>query len=494
MMELVPEPSLGQALSVLDAARDEPNRLAVLTDAGGLTYAELAARVEQRLAELAAQGLLDPRGERPVSFEAHPTLTVVETVLALLHAGTPFLPRHPRLTAPEHATLDGIAGAVPFAPSDPLNVTTPSSPNPPFHDPERIAALVATSGSKGTPRLARLSHRALLASARASTAHIGVEDDDRVLMALPLAHVGGLMVLVRTLVARRTLVLFDPGPSLLARLPSLARTLVDQRVTQLSVVPALLDRLLDADVGLVRGSLRVVLVGGAACSSRVLARAHERGLPVLTTYGLTEACAQVATRQYANRHQPPPPDGTVTPVGVPLRGVELRVVDGVLELRAPSLFSGYVGEPSSNPAGAWFRTGDRASITPEGETILHGRASDLIITGGENVDPLEVESALEALPGIREACVLGVPDPTFGETVGVLFVAEGPAGKPAKLLIDLEQRLARYKVPRRWLEVRDLPKLPSGKLDRAGARRRHHASLADSVPLGAPPPGARTSS
>lgn len=470
---------LGGTLSVLDAARDEPERLAVLTDDGALTFEALAGRVEGRLEALQAAGLLDESGQRPVSFEANPSLDVVETVLALLHAGTPFLPLHPRLTPPEQAALEARAGAVRATVGSLGTSPVTTVPRPAVAAGERIAALLATSGSTGTPRLVRLSQRALLASARASTAHLGVENDDRVLLALPLAHVGGLMVLVRTLVARRTLVLFDPGTSLLGRLPELARALVEQRVTQLSVVPALLDRLLEPEVGFVRGALRTILVGGAACSRRLLARAHERGLPILTTYGLTEACAQVATRRYAERFLPPPPDDAPFPVGVALSGVEVRVVDGVLELRGPSLFSGYEGEADSDPAGSWFRTGDRASITPEGEVTLAGRVGDLVITGGENVDPVEVEQAIEDLPGIREACVLGLPDPIFGETLGALVVADRPVPKPGIMLIDLQARLARYKLPRKWVQVSSLPKLPSGKLDRGSARQRHEAALLD---------------
>jgi O-succinylbenzoic acid--CoA ligase len=469
--------ALGDTLSVLDAASDEPDRLALLTDGTARTFSDVASRVERRVAGLAAAGLLDPRGERPVSLDAHPSLDVLETVLALLHAGTPFLPLHPRLTPPEKQQLEALAGAVRVSPSA-LPVSAAALKPRLAFDPERIAALVATSGSTGTPRLARLSHRALLAGAHASAAHLGVTDDDRTLLALPLGHVGGLMTFVRALVGRRTLVPFDPGASLLARLPELSEALVEHRVTQLSVVPALLDRLLAPEVGLVPGSLRAVLVGGAACSRPLLVRAHERGLPVLTTYGLTEACAQVATRRYAEREEPPPPEGAPATIGVALPGVELRVVDGVAELRSRTLFSGYVGQPASDPTGGWFRTGDRAFVTPEGELVLRGRVSDVIITGGENVDPAEVEAALEGLPGIAEACVLGLPDPTFGETVGVLFVPSGPASTPEEWLAELQARVARYKLPRRWLAVRELPKLPSGKLDRRTARERHGTDVA----------------
>jgi o-succinylbenzoate---CoA ligase len=483
-MSAVTVPALGSTLSVLDAAHDEPSRLALLADATALTFAELAERVERRLAGLEAAGVLDPDGQRAVSLDAHPTLEVLETVLALLHAGTPFLPLHPRLTPPEKEQLEALAWANRITPGA-LPATAPPVPAARFaFAKERIAALVATSGSTGTPRLARLSHRALLAGAHASATHLGVTDDDRTLLALPLAHVGGLMTFIRALVGRRTLVPFDPGASLLGRLPELAQALVQHQITQLSVVPALLDRLLSPDVGLVPGSLRAVLVGGAPCSRPLLVRAHERGLPVLTTYGLTEACAQVATRRYTERHQPSPPEDAPATIGVALPGVELRVVDGVLELRGPTLFSGYAGISGSNPAGAWFRTGDRAVITPEGELALQGRVSDVIITGGENVDPVEVEAALEALAGITEACVIGLPDATFGEIVAAVYVAaESPLDQEAALR-DLRTRLAPHKLPRLLVPVPSLARLSSGKVD----RRRVRADLSADHDGKGPPP------
>jgi o-succinylbenzoate---CoA ligase len=460
-----PAPALGRTLSVLDAAWDEPSRVALLTDGAALTYAELATRVQLRLSGLAAAGVLDPDGIRPVSLDAHPSLEVLETVLALLHAGTPFLPLHPRLTPPEKQQLEALAQATRVTPSALALTATPLAASVAF-DPERIAALVATSGSTGTPRLARLSHRALLAGAHASAAHLGVTDDDRTLLALPLAHVGGLMTCIRALVGRRTLVPFDPGTSLLARLPALAHALREHQVTQLSLVPTLLGRLLEPEVGLIPGDLRVVLVGGAPCSRRLLVRAHERGLPVLTTYGLTEACAQVATRRYAERHEPPPGDGAPATIGVALPGVELRVVDEVLEIRGQTLFSGYVGNPASDPAGGWFRTGDRALLTANGELGIQGRVSDVIITGGENVDPVEVEAALEALPGVAEACVIGLPDATFGEIVAAAYVPRESALDHEAALRDLRTRLAPYKVPRLFVPVASFARLSSGKIDR----------------------------
>jgi O-succinylbenzoic acid--CoA ligase len=378
---------------------------------------------------------------------------------------------HPRSTELERAELIARAGAlVPHAAQGAARSLS-EQPIP----VERIAALVPTSGTTGTPRLARLSHGALGAAASASALHLGVEDD-RWLMALPLAHVGGLMILVRSLVARMTVVLFDAGGPLLSNLERLKACLVEQKVTLLSVVPAVLDRLLSSPGGWQPPeSLRAVLVGGQGCPVSLLERAHAARVPVLTTYGLTETCAQVATRRYSERWDPPPAN-TFVPSGIPLPGVEIRVRqhDGVLEVRTPSLFSGYAGEPGSDPRGDWFATRDRGSIDTRGEVSVLGRVGDVIVSGGENIDPVEVELALGALPGVESACVLGMPDPTFGEVVTALLVI-APGGPRTLEELDgpLRARLAPYKLPRRLVLVPELPLLASGKLDRKAARLRH---------------------
>ncbi len=394
--------TLGSTLSVFDAARAAPSELAVLGEGTELSYRDLAERVRVRLGELSA--VLDTGGERPVAFVAEPTLASVTTLFALFSAGTPALPLHARLTPSERKTLVERAGALEAPPSgegarstreaasagDDAGSARDESPSAgagtPGLDPERIAALVATSGTTGVPKLTRLSHRALVAAARAHAAAVGVEPDDRTLLALPLAHVGGLMIVVRALVTRRALVLFEPGGSLLARAGELSRRVADARVTQLSVVPALLERLLSPEVAFTPPpTLRAVLVGGAACPKNLATLAHERRVPLLPTYGLTEACSQVATRRYAERFDPQ--EGNA--VGPPLPGVELRIAEvdaasgtGALEVRGPTLFSGYAGEPESDPRAEWYRTGDLGYLDERGALVVTGRASDSHRHGG----------------------------------------------------------------------------------------------------------------
>jgi len=460
-------------LSIFDAAREAPHRVALVAGDVRLSYAELGARVERRVAELRERGLLDPQGERPVAVVARPTVAVVETLLALAAAGTPALLLHARLSEPERDALCRNAGAVVDAPDGAGSTRrTPPSAAPTSFDAERIAALVPTSGSSGTPRLVRSSHRAFLAAGRLTAESFGLESEDRWLLALPLAHIGGLGMLLRCVLHRSALVLFEPRRSVLAELDRLVQAVEEHAVTLVSLVPTLLARLLEPPLAWrPPPSLRMVLLGGAPIPRELVARARGAGIPVVPTYGMTETCASAVLGRYVERLAPPPPGGELLASGTAGLGVELRLVEGLVELRSDTLFSGYLGEPASDPRGGWFRTLDRGVLDARGELTVTGRATDVIITGAENVDPAEVEAALLALPGVRLACVIGVPDATFGELVTALIVASpGAPLSTSDVAAKLAGRLAPHKRPRRIELVSELPLTAAGKLDRPAAR------------------------
>lgn len=461
-------------LSIFDAAREAPERVALVTHEVTLTFAELSARVERRLGELNEAGVLDPQGERPVAVVARPTLAVVETLFALAAAGTPALLLHARLTDPEREALTRHAGAVAEPPSPPPNDSSASARAgsaelAPF-DAERIVALLPTSGSTGDPRIVRLSHRAFLAAGRLTADRFGIESD-RSLLALPLAHIGGLGMLFRCLMHRTTLVLFEPRRSMLAELDRLVAAVVEHDVTIGALVPTLLARLLEPRLAWKPPpSLRMVLLGGSPIPRELVERARASGIPVVPTYGMTETCASAVLGRYAERLAPPPPGGEILASGTPGLGVEQRLAHGLVELRGDTLFSGYLGGPE-HPRGAWLATNDRAFFDARGDLVVTGRATDVIITGGENVDPAEVEAALTALPGVALACVFGIPDPTFGELVTALVVLnEGAALSTSALTAALAERLASYKRPRRIELVAKLPLTAAGKIDRRAAR------------------------
>ena len=256
---------------------------------------------------------------------------------------------------------------------------------------------------------------ALVASAAASAANLGWAADDRWLLCMPIAHVGGLSIVTRCLAARRCVVLMPRFDA--QRLPAVIDA---RRVTLASLVPTMLARVLDAHPDWrAPAHLRAILVGGAAAPPALLRRAVERGLPMLPSYGLTESCAQIVAAPYAARHDP-----AGYGAGIPLPGVELRVVDGRIEIRGPMLMAGYWNEPPLAPD-AWFDTGDLGEIDARGCLHVHARRTDLIVTGGENVYPAEVERALETLPGIAAAGVFGIASDEWGQEVAAALVADG---------------------------------------------------------------------
>ncbi len=234
------------------------------------------------------------------------------------------------------------------------------------------------------------------------------------------------------------------------------------RITLLSLVPTMLRRLLDLGDWSPPARLRAILLGGAAASPELLAEAADRGWPVLTTYGLTEACSQVATQRYGTVQRGEPGCGELLP------GVEARIRGGVLELRGPTLMSGYLPSETGLDAEGWLRTGDRARFDDNGRLFILGRCDELILTGGENVDPREVEQVLEQHPRVAAACVVGVADREWGEAVAAAVVAvsgdEPPA--PEELRRVVRARLAAYKCPRRWCFPEVLPTTATGKVDR----------------------------
>ena len=464
------------SLSIFTAARQAPHREGLVCDGARLTFSALAARVEARRAEFEALGVraLDPR---PVALIMDGSVAMFEYLYLCFELGVPVLPLHPRLTARERQSL--IEASFAQSTVDPSQHERGSPPHSRQWDWPRVPdthslALVPSSGSTGRPKLVDLSRRAFQALARADAERVPPRSDDRALLCLPLSHVGGLSVVTRSLAAQRCCVAFRSGNGgLLGSIGELAHRLAEERISLLSLVPPVLARLLrEAPDLAARAPLRAILVGGQACSAELFAAARARALPVLTSYGLTETCSQVSTLAFPPPHTAPTKDGVIG-VGFPLTGVEVRVVNGLIQVRGPTLFSGYLGGAAPVDDDGFFHTGDRGAFDPELGLFVFGRASDLIITGGENVDPSEVEHALLACEGVEAASVFGIPDSEFGEQVAAaLEIKSGAAFDERALFASLDQRLAPFKQPRALCLLDILPRLGSGKLDREQIRER----------------------
>lgn len=313
-------------------------------------------------------------------------------------------------------------------------------------DPQGAALVVYTSGSSGPAKGVRLTRENLEAASRASVEHLGHGTEDTWLLAMPLAHVGGLSILVRSGYAGgsvRMLPRFDPG--------RVAET-IRAGVTMVSVVPTMLRRLLDVDPGPYTG-LRAVLVGGGPIPPGLLEEAVAAGLPALPTYGMTETFGQVATLR------PGAPLGRHVH---PLPGVEIRITDdGRIAVRGAQVSPGYLGEPDR--ASEWLVTSDLGLIDGDGALRVLGRSDDIIITGGENVDPVRVEAVIAAHPGVTDVVVVGVADDEWGMTVACAFVGEA---SPEDLAGWAGERLSGPLKPKLWKRVESIPRSAIDKPDR----------------------------
>ena len=324
---------------------------------------------------------------------------------------------------------------------------------------DEIAVVLATSGSTGSPKGAELSSRALRFSARASLARLGADPGARWLCCLPTHHISGLGVLVRSLVA-------GSAPVVSGRLDADVVAAAD--ADYVSLVPTQLRRLLDSGAPAAR--FRAILLGGAAVPAGLLDEAAAVGARVVTTYGMTETC------------------GGCVYDGVPLDGVTVSSgTDGRIKISGPVLFSGYRRAPELTRSvldDGWFVTSDLGGPGPDGRLAVRGRADDVINTGGEKVVAGEVEQALRECAGIRDAVVVGVADPDWGERVVAIVVPAdpGPAdpgpADPGGCLLSLERireqvkgTLPRYSAPQGLVLIDEIPLLASGKPDRQRLRQ-----------------------
>jgi O-succinylbenzoic acid--CoA ligase len=364
----------------------------------------------------------------------------------------------------DSAAFEGWLESVSFDPSDSGLHQSPAAM-------DSVQAIVFTSGTTGHPKGAMITFGNHFWSAIGSAFRLGVRPDDRWLACLPLYHVGGLAILFRSCLYGTGVVLHD-GYDTHAVLDSLAT----ERVTLVSLIPTMLGWLLDEGLTAEKApSLRLALLGGAAAPPELLIRANAAGIPVAVSYGLTEASSQVATLL---------PDAALTKpgsAGQPLLFTELAILDdegrevacgvpGEIVVSGPTVMAGYFADPEATAAALGdgrLRTGDLGCLDTDGDLWILDRRSDLIVSGGENVYPAEVERMLREHPAVAAACVAGVPDAVWGQRVAAMVAlrSEGAATRE-EIMAHCRERLAGYKLPRTLVVAGDLPMTGSGKVHR----------------------------
>ncbi len=491
------------------AATRMPDRVAVTIDGEPVTHGALDAGAGRVAAWLA--GRLDP-GDR-VLLAATPGAGFLRSYLGALRAGAVVVLAGPASTGAELGQLAAASGAkVAFASPGPARLLAELAHPPQIVPaaalpagrashrepairarPQDVALLAYTSGTTGHPKGVPLTHRQLATSIRAAMAAWRWSADDVLVHSLPLSHQHGLGGVHATLIAGSTAHIrskFVP-----AELLATARR---DRATILFAVPTIYQALLDARVGDASGlpptaalpGLRLGVCGSAPLSPVLAARLPELlGRSPLVRYGTTESGLDVS-QVYGAARDPADVAGTAT-IGVPLPGVHARVWSagrevpagaiGEIQLRGSQVFDGYWHDPAATAAAftadGWFRTGDLGAIEQAtGQLAIRGRLKELIITGGMNVYPREVEAALESHPSVAEAVVAGVPHERWGEQVTAwIVVRAGAQLDEQQLIAHARARLAPYKCPKRVFALAAFPRTSMGKVNRAALADREPA-------------------
>lgn len=460
-----------------------PSDIAIVCGSIALTHEELERRVVGFASRLLDRGVHS--GDR-VALGAANSLEWVILVHAVNRVGATLVPLNTRLTKPEiverlslfrpRIVLGDDHFRAKFSGATPL--LTLAQPGAARHDidesvdPGSISTIVSTSGTSGEPKGVCLTLANHLAGAEASHANLRCGPDHRWLINLPLYHVGGLAIVYRAALCGFSMVIhddFNPARTLEA--------ILSDKVTLLSLVETTLARILELN-GDRRfpDSVRAVLVGGGPVDEGLLRRARDMGLPVLATYGLTEAGSQVATMR------PGQPIAEFSIGAPPLPGCRVEIRDqhgcavapgteGEIWISGPMVSTGYwttKREIDRATINGWLPTGDIGVMSSDGLLSVLGRRDEMIISGGENIYPSEVERALMRLPGIRRAAVIGISDPEWGQVpVALVEVDDDDSGLSDQWAGTLRRSLAGYKIPHRIIPVAALPLTSLGKIERS---------------------------
>lgn len=435
-------------------AAARPNARAVSVDGQPLTWDELISQS----APLQVCWNETLAGETRVVLVAHRTLSFFVHFVALIRTGIEVVLLDPEATATERARIQTLSGASSIVDKEDWDAiearaTTGKTADAAPWTADRILFTVMTSGTTGDPRPIDVRCEQVIFSALGSAARLGSLPSDRWHAPLPLHHVGGIMVFLRALIlgfeAEYTSA-FDATQS--------AERLRSGEVTLASFVPVMLTRILEHRPELrTPDTLRAILLGGAATPDALLETSAAYGLPIARSWGMSETTSQIATAS----------PGDFESLLSPLPFAKITAHDGILHIDAPQA------------QGGAFQTTDRGAVH-DGRVDVHGRADDLFISGGENIDPLEIERVLLEHPDVREALVFGAPSEQWGHVVAAFVVSEATTTDESALHSWCGERLSRYKLPKFFHFVRNIPRNPLGKPSRIHALRLHASMMQQS--------------
>lgn len=433
----------------------------------------------------------------PVAFIAESSDVLVFCIAACWKLGIPFIPIHPNAKNGDlEQYLDVLKPALIFCDSknrnrlgfdnviqidddfflnsfnfDTRNVDLPEADD---LDDELVFGYFFTSGTTSEPKIVPLKRRQILSAAIASAENLKPDPNHFWLLCLPLNHIGGISIILRSLIYG----------SAIYRLGKFDKEIVrefleeNKRFQAASLVPTMLKRLMNDSLFKTHREFKSILLGGGPVTQQLLRKAAERGIPIVSSYGMTETCAQIIANPLLA------PSGMYTPlksVGKPFPPNEMQIRDengkvlgknqsGMLWLKGPQVFDGYYNSSENDikfDEDGWFNTGDYGHMNGFGHLFIESRRTDLIVTGGENVNPNEVEEAMLKLPLIKEAVVIGLPDEEWGERVtAVVTLTNGKTPQIEEIKEQLKDTLIDFKIPKELKIVKEFPMTETGKVKR----------------------------
>ncbi|MCC4436160.1 o-succinylbenzoate--CoA ligase [Limosilactobacillus reuteri] len=330
-----------------------------------------------------------------------------------------------------------------------------------------VASIMYTSGTTGKPKGVLQTFGNHFYSAVSSALNLGLSSADKWLCVAPIFHISGFSIIMRGLIYGMTVRLVEKF-----RAEEIERILANETVTIMSVVPFMLKKLIQQQNKTnthYNSAFRCMLLGGGTIDRETLEACLQRSIPVVQCYGMTETCSQIVALRSADALL------KLGSVGQPLFSTQLKLSkDGEILLKTPALTPGYLNLPDKLPSkmiDGWYRTGDVGHLDKEGYLYIDGRADEMLISGGENIFPQEVEQVYQRYPQINEVAVVGQNDSVWGQ-VPVAFVVSDRRLSPTKLINYGYEHLARYKVPQHYIFVSELPKNASGKIRRFMLREK----------------------